>query len=97
MSVVVDLGRERQERPKSIDALTALTRDDIRKVNQTIIDRMESPVILIPQVAGHIIAAGENACTDADTRQRTDVWLRGQPPYWTRRLRRIHSCRHATG
>ena len=61
MSVVVDLDRERQEHPKpSIDALTALTRDDILKVNQTIIDRMESPVILIPQVAGHIIAAGGN-------------------------------------
>jgi len=46
VSVVVDLDRERQERPKpSIDALTALTQDDIRKVNQAIIDRMESPVI----------------------------------------------------
>ncbi len=59
MSVVVDLGRERQERPTpSIDALTALTQDDILKVNQAIIARMDSPVILIPQVAGHIIAAG---------------------------------------
>ena len=59
MSVVIDLDRERQERPKpSIDTLTALTQDDIQKVNQTIIDRMESPVILIPQVAGHIITAG---------------------------------------
>lgn len=59
MSVVVDLGRERQERPSpSIDALTALTQDDILKVNQAIIARMDSPVILIPQVAGHIIAAG---------------------------------------
>ena len=59
MSVVIDLDRERQERPKpSIDALTGLTQDDIQQVNQTIIDRMESPVILIPQVAGHIIAAG---------------------------------------
>ena len=59
MSVVIDLDREGQERPKpSIDTLTALTQDDIQKVNQTILDRMESPVILIPQVAGHIIAAG---------------------------------------
>tara|TARA_R110000868_G_scaffold1844_10_gene14614 strand:- start:5512 stop:6534 length:1023 start_codon:yes stop_codon:yes gene_type:complete len=59
LSVVVDLGRERQERPTpSIDALTALTQDDILKVNQAIIARMDSPVILIPQVAGHIIAAG---------------------------------------
>ena len=59
MSVVIDLDRERQEHPKpSIDALTGLTQDDIQQVNKTIIDRMESPVILIPQVAGHIIAAG---------------------------------------
>ena len=59
MSVVIDLDRERQERPKpSIDALTALTQDDIQQVNQAIVARMDSPVILIPQVAGHIIAAG---------------------------------------
>jgi octaprenyl-diphosphate synthase len=59
MSVVVELDRERQKRPKpSIDLLTGLTQDDIQQVNKTIIDRMESPVILIPQVAGHIIAAG---------------------------------------
>ena len=59
MSVVVELDRERQKRPKpSIDVLTGLTQDDLQQVNQTIIDRMESPVILIPQVAGHIIAAG---------------------------------------
>lgn len=59
MSVVIDLDRERQERPQpSLDALTALTQDDIQKVNKAIIARMDSPVILIPQVAGHIIAAG---------------------------------------
>jgi len=59
VSVVVELDRERQKRPKpSIDVLTGLTQDDLQQVNQTIIDRMESPVILIPQVAGHIIAAG---------------------------------------
>jgi octaprenyl-diphosphate synthase len=59
LSVVIDLDREREERPKpSIDALTDLTQDDIQRVNQAIIARMESPVILIPQVAGHIIAAG---------------------------------------
>tara|TARA_Y100001968_G_scaffold106948_1_gene96686 strand:+ start:114 stop:1136 length:1023 start_codon:yes stop_codon:yes gene_type:complete len=59
VSVIVDLDRERRERPTpSIEALSALTKEDIQNVNQTIIDRMESPVILIPQVAGHIIAAG---------------------------------------
>lgn len=59
MSVVVDLERERKEPPKpSIEALTGLTQDDIQRVNQTIVEHMESPVILIPQVAGHIIGAG---------------------------------------
>ncbi len=59
LSVVINLDRERQGRPKpSLDALTALTQEDIKKVNQAIIARMDSPVILIPQVAGHIIAAG---------------------------------------
>jgi octaprenyl-diphosphate synthase len=59
LSVAIDLDREGQDRPNpSIDALTALTQDDIQKVNQAIIARMDSPVILIPQVAGHIIAAG---------------------------------------
>lgn len=59
MSVVIDLDRGRKEWAKpSIEALTELTQTDIQKVNQTIIDHMESPVILIPQVAGHIIGAG---------------------------------------
>ena len=59
MSTVIDFDRETKKRTNpSIDAITALTQDDILKVNQTIIERMESPVILIPQVAGHIIAAG---------------------------------------
>lgn len=59
MSVVIDLDRGRKEWAKpSIEALTELTQVDIQKVNQTIIDHMESPVILIPQVAGHIIGAG---------------------------------------
>ena len=55
MSAVIEL--EPIRRP-TLDALTELTADDIRRVNQTILHRMESPVILIPQVAGHIIAAG---------------------------------------
>ena len=55
MSAVIEL--EPVRRP-TLDALTELTADDIRRVNQTILQRMESPVILIPQVAGHIIAAG---------------------------------------
>ena len=47
--------------PGGEDALTALTRfvaDDMLACNRTIIDRMDSPVALIPQLAAHIVAAG---------------------------------------
>ncbi len=43
------------------DALTALTllvRDDLQACNRLIVDRMQSPVVLIPQLAAHIVAAG---------------------------------------
>ncbi len=39
-------------------ALKELVRDDLNRVNQVIIERMESQVPLIPQLAGHIVAAG---------------------------------------
>ena len=43
------------------DALTTLVRlvgDDLAATNQAIVDRMDSPVALIPQLAAHIVAAG---------------------------------------
>ena len=42
----------------SIDKLSKLVDNDMVKVNQYIIDNMKSPVALIPQLAGHLIAAG---------------------------------------
>ncbi len=57
MGVVVNLEEERRK-PPSLDALTALVADDLKLVNVLILRRMESPVALIPQIAGHIIAAG---------------------------------------
>lgn len=57
MGVVVDLDNERKKKP-SLDALVALTGDDIKQVNQLIVDNMQSPVALIPQLAAHIVAAG---------------------------------------
>jgi octaprenyl-diphosphate synthase len=42
----------------SLDRLNALLQDDLKQVNQLILERMRSPVALIPQLAGHIIAAG---------------------------------------
>ncbi|HEV8016558.1 MAG TPA: polyprenyl synthetase family protein [Stellaceae bacterium] len=49
----------REEKPRaSLDGLTALLQDDMKRVNALILERMRSPVALIPQLAGHIIAAG---------------------------------------
>ena len=41
-----------------LDALTRLVEADLELVNRTIVERMHSPVALIPQLAGHIVAAG---------------------------------------
>ena len=46
-------------RPRaSLDALTNLLKRDLDRVNVLIVERMHSPVALIPQLAGHIVAAG---------------------------------------
>lgn len=59
MSSVVDLKQIRRDQfTPSLDALTALTASDMRRVNQTIIAHMDSPVILIRRVAEHVVAAG---------------------------------------
>ena len=42
----------------SLDPLTNLLRSDLEQVNRLIVERMHSPVSLIPQLAGHIVAAG---------------------------------------
>ena len=56
MGVVVNLDGDRKK--PSLDALTALVRDDLKAVNEQIILRMDSPVHLIPQLASHLIVAG---------------------------------------
>ncbi len=43
---------------KGIDSLAALVDDDLQAVNRLILERMHSPVGLIPQLAGHIVASG---------------------------------------
>ncbi len=55
MGVVVSL---EGERAPSLAPLTALVADDMRAVNELIVQRMHSPVAMIPQLAGHIVAAG---------------------------------------
>ena len=59
MSVVVELAREtKPRRVPSLERLTVLTAADMEAVNRTIVDRMQSPVLLVSQLAGHIVAAG---------------------------------------
>jgi len=47
------------ERPApSLDPLLRLMAADLKRVNALIVERMHSPVTLIPQLAGHIVSAG---------------------------------------
>ncbi len=57
MSVVVSLNQGSGKRA-SLDKVNALVAADLGRVNQLILKRMDSNVALIPQLAGHIIAAG---------------------------------------
>ena len=45
-------------RPPSLDALLALVASDMNGVNAVILERMQSRVALIPELAGHLIAGG---------------------------------------
>ena len=42
----------------SLNPLVALTQQTMSEVNKVILDRLQSDVSLIPQLAGHLIAAG---------------------------------------
>ena len=57
MGVVVSLDGERDRKP-SLDRLAVLVASDLKAVNAVIVQRMDSPVAMIPQLAGHIVAAG---------------------------------------
>lgn len=59
MAVVVNLEEGRERSPDAaLEHLQALVAEDLRQVNEVIVRRMDSPVTLIPQLAGHIVAAG---------------------------------------
>ena len=59
MATIIPLEMSRRKPvEQALDTLTALVAEDMRAVNQVILRRMESHVALIPQLAGHIIAAG---------------------------------------
>ena len=55
---VVDLKPRDGESKASLEPLGHLVGEDLKAVNTLILERMQSPVAMIPQLAGHIIAAG---------------------------------------
>ena len=57
MGIVVNLESEKNQSP-SLDLMVNLTNKDLLMVNELIVRCMNSPVNLIPQIAGHIVAAG---------------------------------------
>ncbi len=58
MGVVISFEEEQAKAETALARLQALVADDMTRVNQTIIQKMQSPVALIPQLAGHLIASG---------------------------------------
>ena len=60
MGSVVNLGTARRKlaAAPSLDAILGLVGEDLHRVNRLIVDSMHSPVALIPQLAGHIVASG---------------------------------------
>ncbi|MEM9682139.1 MAG: polyprenyl synthetase family protein [Pseudomonadota bacterium] len=58
MGTVVSLDNNRQKSGPSLETIHGLVLDDLKRVNQIIVDQMQSPVALIPQLAGHIVASG---------------------------------------
>ena len=63
MGTVVPLDSAQSEQIKArageaFDVLVGLVGQDLSRVNKVVLRRLESPVTLIPQLAGHIIASG---------------------------------------
>ncbi len=50
--------RSRPDQPSKLAPLQALVAADLDQVNQLILARLDSPVSLIPQLAGHLVASG---------------------------------------
>jgi octaprenyl-diphosphate synthase len=55
---VAGVDQVRAGRKPSLDPLTRLLKGDLECVNRLIVERMQSPVALIPRLAGHIVAGG---------------------------------------
>jgi octaprenyl-diphosphate synthase len=50
--------RDARQATPSLDPLFQLLKGDLERVNALIVARMDSPIALIPQLAGHIVSAG---------------------------------------
>jgi len=57
-ALVAGVDRVHVGRKPSLDPLCRLLGDELERVNQLIVQRMQSPVALIPQLAGYIVAGG---------------------------------------
>ena len=57
MTAATSIARERPDDAK-LRAGQALVALDMERVNRLIIERLDSPIALIPQLAGHLVAAG---------------------------------------
>ncbi|MCA3391872.1 MAG: polyprenyl synthetase family protein, partial [Roseomonas sp.] len=51
-------GEDRGRGEDALAALTSLVQTDLEACNRLIVERMQSPVTLIPQLAAHLVAAG---------------------------------------
>lgn len=58
VALVAGVDRVEAGRKPSLDPLSRLLGSDLDCVNRLIVERMQSPVALIPQLAGHIVASG---------------------------------------
>ncbi len=58
MALVAGVDQLREVPKPSLDPLSGLLKSDLEGVNRLIVERMQSPVALIPQLASHIVAGG---------------------------------------
>tara|TARA_R110000787_G_scaffold16622_66_gene51895 strand:- start:20015 stop:21034 length:1020 start_codon:yes stop_codon:yes gene_type:complete len=58
VGIVVNLERDENNGKDAFDQLHGLVAEDLKGVNRLIVQNMQSPVALIPQLAGHIVASG---------------------------------------
>ncbi len=58
MGIVIKFDSGAEQPPATLDALVALTDQDMRRVNELILEKAESHVELIPELARHLIDSG---------------------------------------